>query len=411
MKLKDTFIKQVKYKGGKTGEKYSDGGGLYLHVKETGKYWRMAYRMHGKQKTLAIGVYPAVSLTRARDERKIAEGKLADGIDPNEAKKLEKLTGAAIAANTVEAVALEWMENNRPNWSETHYTRESRNIRKDLVPWLGKRPIGQVTPPELLAVIRKVEDRGALDVAHRVLITASGVWAYAIATGRSDRNICLDIKGALKPHLRKNLPALVEPKDVGELLRACHGYKGGPVVRTALQLAPILFQRPGNLRTMRWADLDLERALWTIPSEDMKRKKVEKVNGQPHVVSLPRQAVVILRDLHPLTGHREYVFPGLRDPQAPMSEASVTAALRALGYQGRQSWHGFRATGRTMLRQVLKYPVDVIEAQLAHKGQITHGGAYDRATHLEERTDMLQEWADYLDKLRMGADVIQFKAA
>ena len=215
----------------------------------------------------------------------------------------------------------------------------------------------------------------------------------------------------MKPHTKRNLPAITDPVELGGLLRASDAYKGGAIVRAALALAPILFQRPGNLRAMRWADLDLERALWNIPSEDMKRTKAGKVNGQPHVVPLPRQAVALLRELYPLTGGGEWVFPGLRNAKKPMSEAGVSAALNAMGYKGRQTWHGFRATGRTILRQVLKYPADVIEAQLAHVGQITHSGAYDRATHQDERADMLQVWADYLDKLRTGADVIPFSRA
>lgn len=215
----------------------------------------------------------------------------------------------------------------------------------------------------------------------------------------------------MKPHIRENLAAITDPLELGELLRASEAYKGGPIVRAALKKAAMLFQRPGNLRTMRWVDLNLDAGLWSIPSEDMKRTKAEKINGQAHDVSLPRQAVEVLRDIHQLTGGREYVFPDLRDQNRPMSEAAVSAALAAMGYKGRHTWHGYRATGRTILRQVLKFPADVIEAQLAHTGQITHGGAYDRATHLEERTAMLQVWADYLDKLRIGGEVIQFKAA
>ncbi|NBY25866.1 MAG: integrase, partial [Betaproteobacteria bacterium] len=293
----------------------------------------------------------------------------------------------------------------------THYVREQRNITKDLVPYLGKRAIGSIKPIELLAVIQRVEARGALDVAHRVHITAHGVWCHAVATGRAERDITPDIKKALKPHIKENLPAIIDPPQLAGLLRAMAGYNGGPVVRAALKLAPILFQRPGNLRTMRWGDLNLDSGLWTIPSADMKRTKAEKINGQAHTSPLPRQAVEVLRDLQMLTGQGVYVFPGLRDHSNPMSEAGVTAALHAMGYKGIQSWHGFRATGRTILRQVLKYEKDVIEAQLAHKGQITHGGAYDRATHVEDRTGMLQVWADYLDKLARGADVIAFKAA
>jgi integrase len=352
-----------------------------------------------------------VTLTAARKARSVAKLQRSEGVDPVRARQVEKLRASVGSGDTLAAAATDWLERGKPNWSATHYARESRNITKDLMPYLGKRAIASIKPIELLAVIHKVEARGALDVAHRVLITAHGVWCHAVATGRAERDITPDIKKALKPHIKENLPAIIDPTQLAGLLRASETYKGGPVVRAALKLAPILFQRPGNLRTMRWVDLDFEAGLWSIPSEDMKRTKAEKINGQAHVVPLPRQAVAVLRDLQNLTGNREYVFPGLRDWRQPMSEAAVSAALHAMGYKGIHTWHGYRATGRTILRQVLKYPKDVIEAQLAHTGQITHGGAYDRATHLEERESMLQTWADYLDKLAKGADVIQFKSA
>lgn len=411
MALTDTFVRQVKHTGRPVGDKHSDGQGLYLHVTATGKYWRLAYRFGGKQKTLAFGVYPALSLAKARKRRDEARELLAEGTDPGEAKKAARADAEAAATNTVQAVGLEWLALQKDGWSATHYTREERNLSKDVFPFLGKRAIRDIEPPELLKVIRKVEERGALDVAHRVLLTSRGVWQHAVANGHADRDITQDIKKALKPHLKRNLPAITDPVKLGALLRACDAYQGGPVVRAALAVAPILFQRPGNLRIMRWAELDLSAGLWTIPSMDMKRTKVQKINGQAHIVPLPRQVVDTLKDLQPLTGHREYVFPGFRDYTKPMSEAGVNAALHALGYKDVHTWHGYRATGRTILRQVLKFPVDIIEGQLAHKGQITHGGAYDRAQHVDERTDMLQVWADYLDKLRTGADVIQLKHA
>lgn len=392
--------------------RFTDAAGLYLEASPSGsKRWFLKLYRDGKETRLALGSYPGVSLTAARKARDAAKLKKADGIDPIQARQVEKLKASIGSGDTFEAVAREWLERKRPGWSETHYDRERRNIEKDLMPWLGPRKISGIEPIELLAVVKKVEDRGSLEVAHRVLMTAGGVWAYALATARADRIITQGLTKAMKPHTKKNLPAIVEPSELGELLRASDAYKGGLIVRAALKLAPILFQRPGNLRTMRWADLDLERALWAIPSEDMKRTKAGKVNGQPHVVPLPRQAVELLLELQPLTGGGEWVFPGLRDHKRPLSEAGVSAALAAMGYKGRQTWHGFRATGRTILRQVLKYPADVIEAQLAHVGQITHGGAYDRATHLEERTAMIQHWADYLDRLRTGADVIPLHRA
>lgn len=360
---------------------------------------------------MALGSYPAVSSKDARKARDAAKADKSVGLDPVMVRQVEKLKATVGTGNTLAATATDWLERGKPTWSDTHYVRESRNITKDLMPYLGKRLIADIKPIELLAVIQKVEERGALDVAHRVLLTAHGVWCHAIATGRAEIDITPSIKKALKPHIKKNLPAIIDPIELGELLRASDAYRGGPIVRTALKIAPMLFQRPGNLRTMRWVDLNLDEGLWSIPSEDMKRTKAAKINGQAHVVSLPTQAVALLHDLHHLTGDGEYVFNGLRDHKAPMSEAAVNAALHAMGYKGRHCWHGYRATGRTILRQVLKFPTDVIEAQLAHKGQITHGGAYDRATHLEERTPMLQTWADYLDKLRIGGEVIQFKAA
>lgn len=396
----------------KNRKRIADAGGLYLEVSPAGsKRWFWKTYADGKEGRMALGSYPKVTLTAARKARDAARLQKSQGINPINARQVEKLKASVGSGDTVEATANDWLERGQPNWSDAHYVRERRNITKDLLPYLGKRAIASIKPIELLAVIQKVEARGALDVAHRVLLTAHGVWCHAVATGRAERDITPDIKKALKPHIKENLPAIIDPPRLAELLRASEAYNGGPVVRAALKLAPILFQRPGNLRTMRWADLSLDAGLWTIPSEDMKRTKAEKINGQSHVVPLPRQAVEILRDLQKLTGEREYVFPGLRDWRKPMSEAAVSAALHAMGYKDIHTWHGYRATGRTILRQVLKYPKDVIEAQLAHTGQITHGGAYDRSTHLEDRTSMLQVWADYLDKLARGADVIAFKAA
>ena len=396
----------------KARARLADSGGLYLEVSPSGsRRWFWKYRKEGKEGRLALGGYPAVTLKAARQARDEAKARKADGVDPVQARKVEKIKSLIPASNTFAAAAEEWIALHRPRWSENHHERERRNLDKDLIPYLGRQQVRDIEPVELLTVLRRVEARGALVAAHRVLSTARGVWLYAVATARADRDITGDIKRALKPHTKKNLPAITDPTELAGLLRAMDGYKGGAIVRAGLQLAPILFQRPGNLRTMRWEDLDLERALWIIPSEDMKRTRDGKINGQPHVVPLPRQTVELLRELHALTGDGQWVLPGLRDAKRPMSEAGVSAALNAMGYKGRQTWHGFRATGRTILRQVLKYPGDVIEAQLAHVGQITHGGAYDRATHLEERAAMIQHWADYLDKLRVGADIIPLHRA
>lgn len=345
----------------KKQSKLYDAGGLFLEISPAGsKRWFLKYRIETKEKKLALGRYPDVTLTAARKARDAAKIQKSDGIDPLQARQVEKLKATVGTGDTFTATASDWLQRGKPNWSDTHYLRERRNVLKDLAPHLGKRAIGSIKPIELLAVIQKVEARGALDVAHRVHITAHGVWCHAVATGRAERDITPDIKKALKPHIKENLPAIIDPVQLAGLLRAMEGYTGGPVVRSALKMAPILFQRPGNLRMMRWADLNLDAGIWTIPSEDMKRTKAEKINGQAHISPLPRQAVEALRDLQKLTGHGVYVYPGLRDHTKPMSEAAVTAALHALGYKGIQSWHGFRATGRTILRQVLKFETDVI---------------------------------------------------
>lgn len=410
--LTDAKCRNSKCPADKKRARFTDASGLYMEVSPAGsRRWFWKTYSEGKESRIALGSYPSVTLTAARKARDVAKLQRSQGIDPVQVRQVDRLKASVGTGDTLFATANDWLARGKPNWSDTHYVRESRNINKDLIPYLGKRAIGSIKPIELLAVIQKVEDRGALDVAHRVLITAHGVWCHAVATGRAERDITPDIKKALKPHIKENLPAIIDPARLGELLRASEAYSGGPVVRAALKLAPILFQRPGNLRTMRWVDLNLDAALWSIPSVDMKRTRAEKINGQAHVVPLPTQAVAILRDIQNVTGSGEYVFPGLRDHKNPMSEAGVSAALAAMGYKGIHTWHGYRATGRTILRQVLKYPKDVIEAQLAHTGQITHGGAYDRTTHLEDRTYMLQVWADYLDKLAAGGDVIQFKAA
>ena len=399
--LTDAKCRNATCPADKKRARFTDAGGLYLEVSPAGsKRWFWKMYVDGKESRLALGSYPDVGLTAARKTRNAAKLQKSEGSDPVQARQVEKLKASVGSGDTLAATASDWLARGKPNWSDTHYVRESRNITKDLMPYLGRRIIASIKPIELLAVIQKVESRGALDVAHRVLITAHGVWCHAVATGRAERDITPDIKKALQPHIKENLPAIVDPVELAKLLRASEAYRGGPIVRAALKLAPILFQRPGNLRTMRWVDLNLDSALWSIPSEDMKRTKAEKINGQAHVVPLPRQAVQVLRDIQILTGDREFVFPGLRDWRTPMSEAGVSAALNAMGYKGIHTWHGYRATGRTILRQVLKYPKDVIEAQLAHTGQITHGGAYDRATFIDERANMLQAWADYLAQHR-----------
>lgn len=353
--LTDTDCKNATCPTDRKRARLTDSGGLYLETSPNGsKRWFLKLYSNGKESRLALGSYPAVSLKEARMARDAAKQQKARGVNPVQARKVEKLKAIIPGTDTFEATAREWIAMHRQQWSDAHHTRELRNLDKDLIPYLGSRPMREIEPIELLAVARRVEARGALVAASRVLSTARGVFLYAVATARADRDITPDLKRALKPHTKKNLPAIIAPVELAGLLRASDGYKGGIVVRAALALAlaPILFQRPGNLRTMRWQDVDMDARLWSIPSEDMKRTKEAKLNGHPHVVPLPLQAVAILKELHLLMGGGVYAFPGLRNPKAPMSEAGVSAALNAMGYKGIHTWHGYRATGRTLIRQV-----------------------------------------------------------
>jgi integrase len=391
----------------------SDAGGMYLQVSPAGsKRWFLKYRTAGVEKQLALGSYPDVSLTAARKARDAAKLQKSEGRDPVQVRKIEKLKATTPAGDTFEATALEWYAMKLDGWSSHYAIREKRNLEKDLFPFLGARHIGQIEPIELLATVRRVEDRGALDVAHRVLTTAGQVWRYAVATGRASRDVSADIRGALKPHHGKHFAAITDPVKLGELVRVIRGYQGGPIVRAALQLAPLLFQRPGELRAAAWAEIDLDAALWTIPAARMKRSVDGKRNGDPHLVPLPRQAVEILRKLHPLTGHGALVFHGERSHDRPISDNTLRAALLTLGYgPDVQSVHGFRATARTLLAENLEVDPLVIEAQLAHAVKDANGRAYNRTQYLKHRTTMMQQWADYLDKLAAGGDVFQFKAA
>jgi integrase len=412
MALTDTFTRQVKHTGRPAGDKHSDGHGLYLHVTAAGKYWRMAYRFAGKQKTLALGVYPEVTLAKARQRREKARELLADGIDPSSAKRAEKVATRVAAANTFEAVAREFHATQASGWSPHYAKRWIERMEKDLFPYIGKPPIVEVTAPLVLDALRRVEKRGASEVAHNLRQTAGQVFRYGIQTGRCERNPVTDLRGALKPTVTRHMPALLEPAKVGGLLRATDAYGGQPMTRAALQLSALLFQRPGNVRQMEWAWVDLDKAMLTIPAADMKRRKAQKVNGRPHFVPLAPQAVAILRDLHPLTGHRRYVFPSLRTSERPMSDNTVNAALRRMGFSGDEMVaHGFRAMARTLIvENIPGIDPDVIEAQLAHGKSGPLGAAYDRAEYMEQRRRMMATWADYLDKLRTGADVIPLRA-
>lgn len=393
--------------------RFADSGGMYLQVSPAGsKRWFLKYRVGGKEKQLALGSYPDVSLKSARLARDAAKLQKSEGTDPIQARKLSKLKASRSSGDTFKAIALEWFGKQAPQWSTSHAARMLRQLERDLFPWIGERPIEQIHAMELLAALHKVEERGALETADRALMLARQVWEYWLPTaGVEQRNITEGLKARLTPYRSKSFAAIVEPKRFGDLMRAIQSYRGGPIVRTALQLAPLLYQRPANLRMMEWAELDLDAALWTIPSMKMKRTKEEKENGEDHAVPLPVQAVTLLRNLQTLTGHGVYVFPGERSHDRPISDNSVRSALYALGFGKEQTWHGFRASARTMLVDELNLDPLAIEANLAHAVKDSNGRSYNRTQYLKQRADMVQQWADYLDKLARGADVITLRKA
>ncbi len=405
MALTDTFTKNVKHSGAAAGDKHADGGGMYLLVKRGGKYWRMNYRYANKRKTLALGVYPAVSLAKARQRRDKARELLADGIDPSTAKRAEKQATVATAANTFEAVAREWLAKTAAERMASTQDKITTWLEKDIIPFMGSMPISTIGPRDVLATVRKMEARGAIDSAHRLKQVCSQVFRYAVATGSAERDVTADLRGALAKIIKTNHPAITEPKQVGALMRSIAAYGGHPAAVAALKLTPLVFVRPGELRTAEWAEFDLDAAEWRIPGSKMKMKVY-------HLVPLSTQAVEILRGVQPITGHGRYVFPSLRTSNAPMSENTINAALRGMGYSKEvHTAHGFRATARTIMDEVLDQRVDLIEHQLAHAVKDANGRAYNRTAHLPARRVMMQTWADYLDKLRIGADVILFKVA
>ena len=405
MALTDTFVKNIKSNGAAVGEKHSDGQGLYLHVKEAGKYWRMSYRFEGKQKVLALGVYSAVSLLKARQRRDKARELLADGIDPGAAKQEEKAAKLAAAANTFEVVAREWLEKSATERMASTHTKVTTWLEKDVFPHIGKMPIASIGPRDVLAALRHMESRGALDSVQRVKQICGQIFRYAVASGSAERDVTQDLKGALAKAVPGNFAAITEPKQAGALLRSIFAYAGHPYTVAALKLSPLVFVRPGELRTAEWKEIDLQAAEWRIPASKMKMRV-------DHLVPLSTQAVEILRSVQPLTGHGRYVFPGLRTGERPMSENTINAALRGMGYSAEvHSAHGFRAMARTIMDEVLGERVDLIEHQLAHAVKDVNGRAYNRTAHLPARRMMMQTWADYLDKLRIGADVIQLRTA
>ncbi|OOZ75433.1 integrase [Solemya velum gill symbiont] len=395
MPLSATAVKQAKPR--EKTYKLFDERGLYLQITpKGGKRWRLKYRFDGKEKLLSLGLYPDVSLKEAQDKRDEARKQVSAGVDPSEARKAEKI--ALAGADSFEAVAREWHAKFSANWSEGHIEKIIRRFEKDVFPWLGKKSVGQVTAPELLSCLRRIEARGALETAHRAKQNCGQVFRYAIATGRADRDPSQDLNGALPPVKAKHHASITEPKRIGELLRAIDGYKGAYTTLCALKLAPLLFVRPGELRRAEWVHIDVANKEWRIPAEKMKMKTA------PHIIPLCTQAIEIINDLRPLTGNGKYLFPSIRTRNRPMSENTVLAALRRLGYEsGEMTGHGFRSMASTILNEQ-GWNRDAIERQLAHMERDSVRAAYNYAEHLPERRDMMQAWADYLDKLRANTD-------
>jgi hypothetical protein len=378
-----------------------DAGGLYLEVSPAGsKRWFLKYRKDGKEMRLALGSYPAVSLANARIKQSEAKALKHKGVDPVQNKQVNKLKSIRQADDTFEVVAREWHSKQTSNWSEVHAKTVKRRMERDLFPWIGKQPMAQIHAMELLAALQKIEARQAIETAHRVLDIAKQVWQYWLpTTDIEQRDITIGLKARLQPYRSKNYPAILDPKRVGEMMKAIKHYKGGPIVRAALQLTPLLYQRPGNVRMMEWSELDLKGATWTIPSTKMKRSVEEKANGEALVIPLPTQAVILLKSIKPITGHGRYVFPGERNHDRPMSDNAVRSALYSLGYGEEQKPHAFRAVARTLIVDELGLDPLMIEANLAHGARDRLGRSYNRTQYIKQRFEMIQQWADYLDKL------------
>jgi integrase len=395
--LSDTSIR-----GAKATEKpykLFDERGLFLLVTPSGsRLWRLRYRMAGREKLLALGVYPDTTLKRAREKRDEARRLIADGIDPNAQRKAER----SAEAETFEAVAIEWLELHKNSLAPETMSILSTRLKSFLYPYIGNRPVAGVTAQELLTTLRRIEARGRHETAHRVRALAGRVLRYAVATGRAQHDVAADLRDALASVKSRNFASVTEPRRVGELMRAIHSYDGHPVTALALKLAPLVFVRPGELRAAEWSEFDLANAEWRIPANRMKMK-------EPHIVPLARQAAEILTELEPLARGGHYLFPSLRTRDRPMSNNTINAALRRLGYSTEeQTGHGFRTMASTLLNEQ-GFPPDVIELQLAHSERNKVRAAYNKAQRLPERRKMMQAWADYLDGLRAGANVVPIK--
>lgn len=413
MPLTDTALRKAE--PGPKARKLADGRGLYIEVAPAGgKWWRLKYRIDGKEKRISLGVYPEVGIKAAREAADAARALLKQGLDPSTQRKADKGLQAAQRAaiereesglpaeNSFEAIAREWFATRKDEWAEKYADKIIGRLQADVFPFIGRAGVGDITPPMLLAVLRRVEGRGVIETAHRTLEHCSQIFRYAIATGRTESNPARDLKGALKRAMPAHFPAITDPARLGELLRAMETYKGSAVVRAALHLMPLVLLRPGELRMASWDEIDFDKAVWTVPAARMKRVKAGKAHGKPHLVPLSNQALQILRDLHPVTHMSPFIFRGERHHDKPMSDATVNAALRTMGFAADEmTGHGFRATARTILAERMAVSDAVIEAQLAHAVKDSLGRAYNRTEFISDRIIMMQSWADFLDKLRL----------
>ncbi len=411
--LSDADCRNATCPEGAKRRRLTDGAGLYLEVSPSGsKRWFWKFYPQGKESRLALGSYPAVTLKAARKARDDAKRLRETGANPVQERRAARLTKQARSENTFEATARALHEAKAPGWSAAHARQWLRCCEKDLFPDLGPLPLADITAPVLLTVLRKVERRGALQLVRDLREYAGQVFRYGIQEGHCAANPAADLSDAFKAHTKRHMAALLEPARVGGLMRDLDSYHGQPTTRAALLLSALLFQRPGNIRAMEWTEIDIDKALWTIPASKMKRRLDQKVNGRPHLVPLAPQAVALLKELKPLTKHSRYVFPSLLTAERCMSDGTVNTALRRLGYSNTDATaHGFRAMARTLIAERLTgVSQEVIEAQLAHGKSGPLGAAYDRAEHLAQRRAMMALWADYLDRLREGGQVVPMPA-
>lgn len=394
-KLTALAVKQAKPK--EKPYRLYDGLGLYLEVRPNGsKYWRMKFRYADKEKLLALGTYPITSLKEARDARNQAKKRIAQGINPSAEKQASKKALREVGKNTFEALSSEWFLTKMQDKSVSHQKRTQSLINTHLLPAFSRIPIKEITPPMVLAALRKIEAKGHIETAHKTKQTIGQIFRFAVATGRAERDLTADLKDALQPVKVKHHAAVIEPEAVGKLLIALDSYQGSPAVMTALKLSPLFFCRPGELRHMEWEEIEWDKKQWELPAKKMKMR-------EPHIVPLSKQAIEILEHLQFITGRGKYVFPNPRSSSRPMSENAVRAAIRTLGYTNEQMTpHGFRATARTLLDEELGYSFALIEHQLAHAVRDATGRAYNRTKHLKQRHEMMQGWADYLDKLKLN---------